>query len=80
MTRSEVQVRLTGVFRDVFQSPELELWDAMAARDVPGWDSMNNVRLILSVEAEFACKFTLREIGKQQNVGELMDLIIKKTT
>ena len=79
MTRSEIQERLTGIFRELFQNPTLELWDAMTAKDVVGWDSMNNVKLVLMVEAAFNCRFTLREIGKQHNVGEFMDLILKKT-
>jgi acyl carrier protein len=80
MTRSEVQERLTSIFREVFQNPALELWEGMAARDVAGWDSLNNVRMVLMVEAAFKCRFTLREIGRQQNVGEFMDLILKKTS
>lgn len=79
MNRNDVQERLTGVFREVFRAESLELRDGMTAKDVVGWDSMNNVKLILTVEQTFGCRFTLREIGKQQNVGELVDLILKKT-
>jgi acyl carrier protein len=78
MTKDEVQGRLTPVFQDVFQNKALTIWDTMTAKDVAGWDSMNNIKLVLAIENEFSCKFTLREIGKQQNVGELMNLIIKK--
>lgn len=78
MTRGDVQTRLTRVFREVFRNGDLELQDSVTAKDVAGWDSLNHVKLVLAVEAEFDCRFTLREIGRPQNVGELMDLIVKK--
>ena len=78
MTRDEVIERLTKVFRSVFADDALALFDDMKARDVPSWDSLNNVRLVLSIEAEFGIKFSLREINTLQNVGALIDLTQKK--
>lgn len=48
------------------------------ASDVPGWDSVSHVVLILAIEKHFRVKFTASEIGRLQNVGDLGDLIEKK--
>ncbi|MCX7049670.1 MAG: acyl carrier protein [Candidatus Sumerlaeota bacterium] len=78
MTRSEITDRLTLVFRNIFSDNSLTLFDEMKARDVASWDSMNNVRLVLAIEAEFGIKFSLREINNLQNVGALLSLMEKK--
>jgi acyl carrier protein len=51
----------------------------MTADDVNGWDSLNHIRLMLAVSNAFGVKFTALEIGALKNVGELADLIIRKT-
>ena len=50
----------------------------MTAKDVEGWDSLSNIRLIMSVEKQFGVKFSASEVGKLKNVGELADLIAAK--
>jgi acyl carrier protein len=74
------RTKLTSVFRDVFDDDALEVHSAMTADDVDGWDSLTHVRLMLSVERAFATKFTASEIGRLKTVGDLIDLIARKTT
>jgi len=74
------RAKLTSVFRDVFDDDALEVDSAMTADDVGGWDSLTHVRLMLSVERAFATKFTASEIGRLKTVGDLIDLIARKTT
>ncbi|MEP6730567.1 MAG: acyl carrier protein [bacterium] len=75
-----IQGKLTEVFRDVFDDDALEVHSAMTAEDVDGWDSLTHVRLMLSVERAFAVRFTASEIGKLKTVGDLIELIARKTT
>ena len=51
MERAEVYSRLAEVFRDVFDR-EVALADETTAADVPGWDSLNHITLIGTVEDE----------------------------
>ena len=74
------RAKLTTVFRDVFDDDALEVHSAMTADDVDGWDSLTHVRLMLSVERAFATQFTASEIGRLKSVGDLIDLIARKTT
>jgi acyl carrier protein len=71
--------RLTNVLRDVFDEEDLSARPEMTADDVEGWDSLSNIRLIMSVEKEFGVKFSASEVGKLKNLGELAELIVAKT-
>ena len=51
----------------------------MTASDVEDWDSLNHINLIVAVEREFKVKFTTAEVSGLKNVGDLMDLIGRKT-
>ena len=76
MERAEVYSRLADVFRDVFDR-EVALADETTAADVPGWDSLNHITLIGTVEDEFDVKFPMKDVVGMKNVGELMDKIIE---
>jgi acyl carrier protein len=74
----QVQTELTGIFREVFDDPQLALRDDMTAADVEGWDSLSQITLIVSIERSFHIKLTLGEIQRLNNVRALIDLIHKK--
>ena len=45
----------------------------MTAPDVEGWDSLNHVTLVVTLEEQFDVKFTTREVMGWQNVGQMLD-------
>ena len=76
MDRTEVYTRLASVFQDVFDR-EVVLTDETTAADVPGWDSLNHITLIGTVEDEFDVKFPMKDVVGMKNVGELVGKIIE---
>lgn len=70
--------RLTGVFREVFEDPALEITPALTARDVPNWDSFNHINLVIAIESEFNVKFKTKEIKDMAHVGDLVTLLRAK--
>ncbi|MBV8666300.1 MAG: acyl carrier protein [Burkholderiaceae bacterium] len=78
MATADIYTRLTDIMRDVFDDDELVAAPAMTAGDVDGWDSLSNLRLVMSVEKAFGVKFSAAEIGKLKNLGELADLVAAK--
>jgi acyl carrier protein len=70
--------RLGGVFSDVFDAEDLKITRQSTAADVPGWDSLMHVRLILEVEKAFGVRFTTSEVASLANVGELVDAVERK--
>ena len=78
-----VMAELQAVFQRVFGRQDLVITDSTAAVDVDGWDSMTHVNLIIAIEKHFGVEFTMAEIGAMtgadQNVGNLVRLLVKKT-
>lgn len=75
----EIRERLNKVFREVFNDDSIEIFDKMTARDIPDWDSLMHITLIVAIEKEFKVRFNAAQIGKLENVGEMVDLIILRT-
>jgi acyl carrier protein len=78
MQSPETYAKLTQIFHDLFDDPELILSPTLTAKDVDGWDSLNHVRLVLSVQKAFSIKFSASEISRLSNVGEFVQLIEAK--
>jgi acyl carrier protein len=70
---------LGDIFQDVFDEDSIELTPSLSAKDVDGWDSLTHIRLILTIERAFKIKFSTSEIGKLENVGDLVKLIQLRT-
>lgn len=79
---ADTRAQFQEVFRQVFDDPALVLRDDMTADDVPGWDSMAHIGLMVAAERRFKIKFATAEIAKLkepgQNVGTLIALVDKK--
>ena len=72
---SDFDTRVQNVFREVFDDPALSIFREMQAKDVVGWDSLNHITLIMTLEETFKVKFSTREVMGFQNVGEMMDCL-----
>ncbi len=75
MDEPQIYARLTQIFEDVFDEDSIKVTSELTAKDVDGWDSLTHIRLILTVEKAFKIKFSTSEIGKLENVGDLVALI-----
>jgi acyl carrier protein len=71
--------RLNAVFRRVFDDESLTISRELTARDVPDWDSLTHINLIVAVEREFKIRLTTAEVMRLENVGSLMDVIRRKS-
>lgn len=63
---------LLPMFRDVLENDEIILSEATVASDVPGWDSMNHIYLVVAIEKHFKVKFTTQQIQRWQCVGDIL--------
>jgi acyl carrier protein len=75
MDEPQIYQRLTEIFQEVFDEDSIEVTPKLSADDVDGWDSLTHIRLILTIEKVFKIKFSTSEIGKLENVGDLVALI-----
>jgi len=74
----DIRPTLNKVFQQVFERPDLNISDAMTAQDVPEWDSLAHINLIVEIEEEFNLKFTVNDISGLKNVGEMIAMIERK--
>ncbi len=79
MNRAEILEKITTTLRQVFDDKSLVITDATTASDVDDWDSLNHITIISNIERAFKVKFALGELSKLENVGQMVDLILKKT-
>lgn len=57
---------------------DFDLKDETIASQVPGWDSLNHINIILAIEKSLGIKFKGLEILKAKNIGDLQKLIDSK--
>jgi acyl carrier protein len=74
--RSQEQVlsEMQRVFDDVFLDPVV-LTPELSATDVPEWDSLLQVSLVVAIERHFQIRFRVGEVEATQNVGQFAALI-----
>lgn len=77
MNRDDVLITLQRVFDDLFLEP-VTLTPALSASDVPEWDSLLHISLIMAVEKAFAVRFRVGEVEATANVGEFAELIVRR--
>lgn len=78
MTEADIKTKLTAIFRDVFDDDSIVLRDDMTADDIPEWDSMSHVTLVVATEQTFGIKFRTAEIEEMHDVGDFVRLIAAK--
>ena len=75
MESDAVYAKLTDIFHDVFDDNGIVLSPEMTAEDVPEWDSLSHVRLIIAIQQNFGVNFSAAQASNLRNVGELVELL-----
>jgi acyl carrier protein len=70
---------LNGIFRQVFDDNSIVLTRDTTADDIDDWDSLSHLNLVIAVEMKFGVKFALGELQSLKNVGDMADLVEKKS-
>jgi acyl carrier protein len=64
-----------GVLEDVLDEQNLDIGESTTAKEVPGWDSLNHVRLLVGIEQAYGINFPIDSVERLENVGELIALV-----
>jgi acyl carrier protein len=78
MEQMMVTEELKNVILKQLNLDEYEINDETTAPEVPGWDSLSHVNIIVAVEEHFKVKFKSMEVLKLKNVGDLQKLVTLK--
>ena len=77
---NQIIERLNPIFQKVFKDPNIVVSETTTANDIENWSSLNHMDLIHAVESEFHIKFNLREVIRMGNVGDLIKVLLTKTS
>lgn len=73
--RSEVKETIAEVL-DL--DDDVDIVDSTTASDVPRWDSLRHVRIILSIERKFKIRFDESEVQSLKSAGDLFSMVAIK--
>jgi len=73
-----ISPELKTVILGALRLDDWELTDSTLAAEVPGWDSLNHVNVVLAVEKHFGVRFRNIEVLRMANVGDLQRLVNSK--
>lgn len=73
-----VPSEIADIFRFVLNDEALEVTPHTTQDDVPGWDSMNHIALVVEAEVRFGVAFEPEEIDAFRSVGDLVAAILAK--
>jgi acyl carrier protein len=79
MNQTDVFAKLQTIFDDLFVEPP-KISASLSAKDVPEWDSLIQISLMVAVEKAFNVRFRVGEVEATTNVGEWADLIVRRMT
>jgi acyl carrier protein len=77
MNGAEILANIQEVFDGIFLDP-VTVTRTLSAKDVPEWDSLMHVSLVVAVERKFDVRFRVGEVEATKNVGEFADLIERR--
>ena len=78
MNSAEILAQVAKVAGVVLDNDRLHFDRNTQASDVPEWDSLSHIELVVAVEKHFRIKFTAREVQAFRNVGEMCDAIERR--
>lgn len=73
-----ISEKLKKIILNELKLDDFEMKDETTATDVPGWDSLKHLNIILNVESNYNIKFKGLEMMRVQSIGDLQRLIDSK--
>jgi acyl carrier protein len=67
--------QITAVVREVLDNDSIVLEKSTVANDVPGWDSLTHVEIVVAIERRLKIRFTTKEIQSFKNVGVICSVV-----
>lgn len=66
------------IVRGVLQNPDIELSAATQFEEIPGWDSMHLIGVVVETECRLSLLFEPDEIEGLHTVGDLLGVTVRK--
>jgi|TARA_Y100000310_G_scaffold345627_1_gene467450 acyl carrier protein len=66
---------LGRIFREVFDNDSMEITYETNSDIIDDWDSVNHVKLVLSIEEEFDIRFDMEAVSYVTNIKKFVEVI-----
>ncbi len=76
--KKEILKKIEPIFHKVFENKKIKLKFTSSSKNIPRWDSLAQINLVIGIEKLLKIKFNVSELSSLKNVGEMIDLIMKK--
>jgi len=73
-----VDKKIEEIVRETFKINNGSIEKSWTSDDIPEWDSLGHLNLIMAVEKEFNIKFEIEEMFQIQSVGDICDILKAK--
>ena len=70
-----VPYQLNSVFREVFDDPLLVVHPDTSPADIADWDSVAQVKLVLTIEESFGVRFTTEQVSSLHCVADFVNVV-----
>ena len=75
-TSERIPLSLEQIFSEVFAIPQSSVLDTLALHDIPSWDSLAHMMLIVRLEEDYKVQFTGDQIADFKTVGDTRSALI----
>jgi acyl carrier protein len=74
---SDIEPKLKRIVIETLKISEAAYSEELTAGDIPEWDSIGHVNLLMAVEREFEIAFDVTDAIDIESVGDLQDMVKK---
>lgn len=72
---NEILETVGTLLREVLDKPDLKVDNSTSAEHVAEWDSLAQIRLVVSVEQKYGIQLKQHEIESAQSIGDLVNAV-----
>jgi len=73
-----MNIRLEKILRELFSLTVEIIDENWTSDDIPAWDSVNHLNLVLEIEKEFGVKLEIEDMLTVEKIGDLSRMLEKK--
>ena len=77
MNRDGVWQAMVEAVREETGDPNVMIKPGMTADDIPGWDSLAHVRIVMNLEARTGAEIEISDTYKAATVDDLCTIVLK---
>jgi len=80
MNLTDITVQIKDIMAQVFEKPVGDLPERPSVENLPQWDSLRHITLILALEETFNIQLSETEIVDIQSLDDIQEIIQQKVT